>query len=425
MKVAVVHSFYGSAAPSGENLVVEAEIALLREHGHEVVTFFRHSDEIRARGALGLIEGALATPWNPLARARLRRFLRAERPDVMHVHNTFPLLSPSIFSAASGLDVALVLSLHNFRLFCANGLAMRAGAPCTRCLDAESSMPAIRHRCYRGSRTATLPVAAMIGLNRALGTWARHVDAFVALSRFQRDLMVRYGLPADRLVVKPNFYATDAMPLPWDRRDDRVAFIGRLSQEKGARVLVEAWCRMGHAAPGLDVVGDGPEREALERLAQASSNRPPIRFLGVRPFEETQAILRRARALVVPSLCFEGFPMVVREAYAFGVPVIASRIGSLGDIVTDGVTGQHFTPGNADELATIVLTLWRTHGMLERMASAAREAFDESLTASTGHARLIAIYQAAIARRHQRLGLPAVSVDPSSAVPGYRGPTLR
>ena len=421
MKVAIVHNFYGSAAPSGENAAVESEIALLREHGHEVTTFFRHSDRIRNRGVLGLAEGALATPWNPLTRAELRRFLKAERPAVMHVHNTFPLLSPSIYSAARGLGIAVVLTLHNFRLFCANGLAMRDGVPCTKCLDEESSAPALRHRCYRGSRVATLPVAAMIGLNRALGTWTRHVDAFVALSRFQRDLMAQFGLPADRLVIRPNFYATAIEPLPWDQRDDKAVFIGRLSHEKGAHVLVEAWIQLGDAAPHLEIIGDGPERSGLEHQIASSGAAKRVRFLGQLPFEATQAHLARARALVVPSLCFEGFPMVVREAFANGVPVIASRIGSLADIVADGVTGAHFRAGSAGDLSETVRALWRVPQAIERLSGAARDPFEADLTASAGYARLMAIYRSAMERRADPALERASSAVAVSARSGYRG----
>ena len=192
----MAHNHYGSEAPSGENAVFEAERRLLQDRGHDVLSFERRSDEIRARGLRGLVTGALSTPWNPFAARRLRALLERERPDVLHVHNPFPLLSPAIFHAARGLPVATVWTLHNYRPFCAAATLMRDGAPCTECIDRRSPLPGVIHGCYRGSRAATLPLAAMIDLLGRTGTLAREVDAFVVLTDFQREMVIRAGLPA-------------------------------------------------------------------------------------------------------------------------------------------------------------------------------------------------------------------------------------
>lgn len=402
MKVVVVHNFYGSTASSGENAVVEAEIALLRARGHEALPFFRHSDEIRDRGPVGLVRGALATPWNPYARSRLRRFLIEHRPDVMHVHNTFPLHSPSVFSAAAGLDAAVVFTIHNFRLFCANGLALRDDAPCIRCLEQGNVWPAMRYGCYRDSRLATLPVAAMIAFNRRLGTWNRHVDGFISLSAFQRDLLLGCGVPADRLWLKPNFYDPPMAPLPWSAREAKAVFVGRLSAEKGARLLAEAWARWGAEAPMLEIIGDGPERPALERAMAASPAGARVRFLGQLPFAQAQSRLAHARLAIVPSRCFEGFPMVVREAFAFGVPVLAANLGSLADIVADGETGRLFAANDAEALCGAAKALWRDHEKLERLGAAAAARFRERYTSARGYEDLLAIYAAAIKARSAR-----------------------
>ncbi len=413
MKVVLVHNFYGSEAPSGENAVVDAEAALLRGRGHRLVEFFRHSDEIRGRGAVGLLEGGLATPWNPMVRRKLRRLLVEERPDVMHVHNSFPLLSPSVFSAAAGLGTAVVFTPHNFRLFCSNGLALRDGAPCIRCLEKRSSLPAIRYGCYRQSRTATLPLAAMIALHRRLGTWERHVDGFISLSAFQRDLLLRYGLPAERVTLKPNFYDPATDPLPWAARERKVVFVGRLTSEKGAQILVDAWRRWGAEAPRLEIMGDGPQRARLEAEIAASPARERVSFLGQLPFSEAQGRLARARLAIVPSLCYEGFPMVVREAFAFGVPVLASALGSLGDIVTDGETGRLFPAGDAAALQSAASSLWQAPETLERLGDAAACRFRERYTSARGYEDLMAIYDAAIAVRADRF-LPAGGRLPSA-----------
>lgn len=192
MRVLLVHNFYRSSAPSGENQVFEMERALLERRGHQVDDFTRHSDEIVRQGARGAIKGAASTPWNPSSARKLRKRITSFNPDVVHAHNTFPLLSPAVFPAAKG--IARVLTLHNYRLFCAAAIPMREGRVCTDCLDRRSVFPALHHRCYRGSRVATVPLAASIALHRSRGTWATDVEAFIALSEFQRQRVVDAGL---------------------------------------------------------------------------------------------------------------------------------------------------------------------------------------------------------------------------------------
>lgn len=398
MKILLVHNFYGSSAPSGENTVFLAERDLLVQHGHQVIEFVRHSDDIREKGVFGLVQGACSTPWNPFARSALRRVLEAEQPDVMHVHNTFPLLSPSIFHAARGLGTAVVLTLHNFRLFCAAGIPMRDSRPCTRCLDKKSVVPSLRHGCYRGSRMATLPMAAMIALHRHLGTWRTCVDAFVALTRFQKGKMVDAGLPAERVYVKPHFYPDPPAARPWEQREPKAVYVGRLGTEKGVQVLIGAWQRWGGSAPLLEIIGDGPERARLEKMAGAGLNRNIV-FRGQLAYDQTQQALSRSCLLILPSLCFEGFPMVIREAFALGVPVAASRLGSMPDIVDDGKNGVLFTPGDPRDLLQKIQAVWENPAQAAAMAKNARQTFEGRYTAQTNYTLLMDIYQNAVKRR--------------------------
>jgi glycosyltransferase involved in cell wall biosynthesis len=402
LKILLAHNFYGSSAPSGENTVYSAEKSLLEAAGHEVVEYTRHSDEIRGQGAWGAMKGAMSTPWNPFAFARVRRTIKRERPDVLHVHNTFPLLSPAIFHSAARSSTATVLTLHNYRTVCAAAIPMREGQPCTECLDRRSVTPALRYGCYRQSRLATLPLASMIALHRKLGTWRKHVDAFIALTGFQRDQLVAAGLPPERMHVKPHFYPDPPSPLPWREREAKVVFIGRLGEEKGVRFLIEAWRQWGEQAPQLELIGDGPQRRELEDLAQVMNGK--VRFLGQRPFSETQKRLASAHLLVLPSVCFEGFPMVIREAFAMGVPVAASRLGSMPCLVQDGRNGVLFTPGNAEDLLRQVRGAWGEDDLLARMGAAAREEFDARYTAEANYRMLIDIYQAAIGHRRRMAG---------------------
>jgi glycosyltransferase involved in cell wall biosynthesis len=396
VKILLVHNFYGSSAPSGENTVYLAERALLQQQGHEVVEFTRNSDEIRGHGLFGIVRGVLSTPWNPFTVSRLRQILAHEQPDIMHVHNTFPLLSPALFHAAAGFPTARVLTLHNYRTFCAAGIPLRRQRTCTDCLDQRSVLPALRHGCYRDSRMATLPMAAMIALHRSLGTWQQQVDAFICLSAFQKDTLAGAGLPGDKIHVKPNFYPDPPSPLPWKDRDDVVLFIGRLADYKGVRHLVKVWQEWGDAAPRLELIGDGPERVFIEESAARCDR---IKLLGHLSFAETQGRLSKAKLLVLPSVCFEGFPMVIREAFALGVPVATSRLGPLPTIVPEGKVGRLFPPGDEPEMLRIIREMWSDTGNLATMGSAAHEEFEQNYTAERNYRQLQNIYRNA---RNQR-----------------------
>ncbi len=402
MKVLLVHNFYRSSMPSGENAVFLDEAALLRRRGHEVIEFRRHSDEIVERGAFGALKGALSTPWNPFAAERMRKVLLGEQPDVMHVHNFFPLLSPAVFYAADSLETATVMTLHNYRLFCAAGIPMRKGQPCTKCLNGKTVAPALRYGCYRGSRVATVPMVLMIELHRAMRTWADQVDAFVALSDFQRRLMAQAGLPEEAIHVKPQFYPDPPEAQPWGSRENKIIFIGRLSEEKGVRILIDTWRAWGDGAPCLEIIGDGPLKGTLAQASADAGLTRKISFAGQLPFDEAQRHLFGAKALVLPSICFEGFPMVIREAFALAVPVVASRLGPLPDIIAEGVAGDLFRPGDPGDLLRVLRSLWCDQHRLAELAAGARSLFENKYTADSNYKILIEVYEIAMRRRRRK-----------------------
>ena len=391
MRVLLVHNYYGSSAPSGENRVFELEKALLEAHQHEVQTFTRHSDEIRALGLLGSAKGALATPWNPWMAHAIRREIRQFKPTLVHVHNTFPLISPAIFRAIGGC-AARVLTLHNYRLYCPAAIPMREGKVCTECLQHRSPWPAIQHGCYRSSRVATMPLAINVGLHRALGTWKREVDAFIALSAFQAERMIESGLPGEKVHVKPNFYPGRPSIVPWGDREAYVVFAGRLSAEKGVLNLLRAWRTWGEDAPHLKIAGDGELRPELERMSVGLR----VQFLGQLNADEAQAAIAKAKLLILPSEWFEGFPMVLREAFAFGTPAAVSDIGPLPSIVRHDVSGVVFQPASPGSLLREVRAAWETPRLLERLGQGARSEFDAKYTENANYASLMAIYQKAI-----------------------------
>jgi glycosyltransferase involved in cell wall biosynthesis len=400
LKILCAHNYYGSSAPSGENIVFENEIELLQIRCHEVVQFLRHSDEIRARGVIGTVQGALSTPWNPWSAAAIRREVERFHPDVVHVHNIFPLLSPAIFHTI-GHRAARVLTLHNYRLFCPAAIPMRAGRVCTACLDRKSSWPALRHGCYRGGRLATAPLAFSVSLHRWIGTWTRQVDAFIALTEFQQKLMVEAGLPIDRVHVKPNFYAGNPEAVPWRQRGDYVVFVGRLSIEKGVEDLIRAWLKWGESGLELRILGDGPLRESLQKMASSLPG-VRIRFFGQLPAVDAERQIAEAQLLVLPSVWYETFGLVILEAFAYSTPVAVSNIGALPSIVQHGISGVVFEPGNPESLLQQVRTAWETPGMLERLGAGARAEFEAKYTEEVNYKMFMAIYEQAIAVSKRR-----------------------
>ena len=305
-RVIQVHNYYGSASPSGENIAVDRERELLVDSGAEVTLFARYSDTLRQAGIWGSVLGGLSTPWNCAAAAKLAKLAREIQPDVVHVHNTFPLISPAIFRALRSVSPR-VLTLHNYRLFCAAAIPMRDGVVCTECLDRKSVQPAINHGCYRDSRIATVPLALNVALHRKIGTWLNEVDAFIVFSEFQRQKMILAGLPPGLIHIKPNFYPGNPSVQPWPDRQNDVVFVGRLSREKGVHTLMKAWCAWGTEAPKLTLIGDGPERASLESVASGL----PVEFFGHVSSECAIAAIASAKLVVMPSEWYEGFPLVV------------------------------------------------------------------------------------------------------------------
>ncbi len=396
MKILLVHDYYASSAPSGENAAFQAERDLLSAAGFDVAEFTCRNDGIAARGWMGCLAAAASAVWNPFALARLKRLARRMQPDIIHVHNTFPLLSPAVLYAADRRRTAVVVTLHNHRLFCPAGVPMRAAKPCSTCIERSTVLPAIAAGCYRNSSAATLPIAASVALHRALATWARKVDAFIALTERQRELMIRGGLPGERVFVKPNF-APPALPrIPWEERQAKVVAVGRLSPEKGFTVAVKAWRCLGPSAPELEIVGDGPERSVLAALAHADGIAARVRFRGGLPHAEAEHCVSRAKLAIVPSVCYEAFPLVIPEFYCHAVPVVASRAGSLAELVAHDDTGLLFEPGDARGLARAVAALWADQPRLRRLGENARARYEAAFSPETNVRTLVEIYRRAV-----------------------------
>lgn len=385
LRILVAHNRYRRAG--GEDAVFANEVTLLRSAGQVVETLEVANDGIA--GAIGKVSTALGAVHNVRGRGLVVDAIRRFRPDVLHVHNFFPRISPSLFDACRQEGVPVVWTLHNYRVACANGLLYRDGKPCEDCLG-KAPVPALVHRCYRGSLAGSAAIAAMIGWHRWRGTWRTKVTRFIALSEFGRDIAIRAGLPADKVAIKPNFVSAPAPQgsVPAERKG--ALFVGRLSAEKGVRTMIAAWKELPDIP--LTVIGDGPEREMLERLAPAN-----VSFEGHRPRDVVSRAMAGSRALVLPSEWYENFPMALVEAMAVGTPVIASRIGTLKTLVKDGCNGLHFAPGDAADLARTVRSAFADPSLLETFGQAAREEWQARMSPEGNLEHLLAIYREAMA----------------------------
>lgn len=391
MKIILSHNYYGSSSPSGENQVVEAEMELLLKHGHNLKMHTRHSDDIRSQGIIGSIRGALSTPWNPYEFRNINEKVRNFKPDLVHVHNTFPLLSPAIFHSIGG-RAARVLTIHNYRIFCPSAIFLRNSEICTECIDKKFPFPAVINGCYRNSRLATLPLAFNVYLHKILGTWKNQVDAFITLTEFQKELMIKAGLPREKVFVKPNFFPGKPKVKPWSEHHSYVVYAGRLSEEKGVLSLLNAWRDWGPSAPELRIIGDGKLRPVLEKMAYGL----PISFLGTMSKDDTLEQISLAKLLILPSECFETFGLVAIEAFAHGVPVAVSNIGSLSSIVQHGRTGIVFQPSNPLSLLHEVKKAWHTPKLLESLGLNAYAEFESKYTEKANYLMLMEIYNEAI-----------------------------
>jgi glycosyltransferase involved in cell wall biosynthesis len=385
MNILVVHNHYKLAG--GEDQCVAAEVAMLRANGHCVTQYCLSNDATDGMARLELLS---RTIWSRPAFLDMRRLIRVHRPQIIHFHNTLPLISPAAYYAARAEGVPVVQTLHNFRLVCVNALLFRDGKPCEDCLGGRIPWRGVARRCYRNSRAASAAVAAMISTHHLLGTWRNAVDAYIALSEFSRRKLIEGGLPADKIAVKPNFVYPD--PCAGAGEGGYAIYVGRLSAEKGLDALLRAWRSISEAVP-LKIVGVGPLAPAVR---EAAAQNAAIEWLQGVSHERVYDLIGAAACLILPSQCYENAPCVVVEAFAKGTPVIASRLGAMADIVEDGCNGLHVVPGEPEDLAAKVRALFSDSLALKRMRRSARETFDRKFTADANHESLMVIYARAM-----------------------------
>jgi glycosyltransferase involved in cell wall biosynthesis len=398
MRILIIHNYYKQAG--GEDTVFHAEAVLLEQYGHQVEKLTFSNKEVNSLSEK--LKAALGVVYNPGSARLVEERIKAFKPDVVHVHNFFPLLSPAVFYVAHRLQVPIVMTLHNYRLVCPSALLYYNGKVQTGNLYKTFPLDAIRQKVYRDSAVQTASVVLTTGMHKLLGTWQRKVSKFIALTPGAAELFRNSSLKlgAGQLAVKPNF--TEDLGIGETEREDYMLYVGRLTHEKGIATLLKA-----HALQPfrLKVVGDGPVRDMVEAHV---AEHPQLEYLGFRPKEEILELLKKSKGLIFSSEWMETFGMTIIEAFSTGTPSIAAKIGGAEQLVEDGVNGLHYTPGNAAELAEKVQLLMQDPGMANELGRAARQSYEAKYTPEANYRLLIAIYEEAMGAKKQ--SAPATEV---------------
>ena len=390
MRVLQVHNQYFSGL-GGEDTVVRLEEELLRSRGHEVRQLIVSTSELKGASSLRLLEAAVSSIWSHASYDSVASAVKSFRPDVVHVHNTFPLLSPSVYYAARQNGVCVVQTLHNYRTACANGYLLRNGLPCEDCVG-RAKWRGLVHRCYSGSIGMSGSVVAIQTTHRIAGTLQHEVDAYIALTSFQRDIVIRDGLPAERVYVKPNFSARAVSPNNGRTREGQIVFIGNIRKEKGADLLLAAWAILRPPGHRLLLFGHGPDRAELQKRYEGDDS---VIWMGFRPATEVSDVLASSKYLAICSRWYETFSMALLEALSSGTPAIAPNHAHFPDILDGGKCGFLFEPSNVDSLTdTLRLAVFSGDGRWREQSDAALKKAAE-YGSDVNYIRLMEIYDAA------------------------------
>jgi glycosyltransferase involved in cell wall biosynthesis len=396
VRVLQVHCRYKSGT-GGEDSVLSEEYRLLLGNGHTVDQYFVDNASFVPSGWGDAFPNGLLTIWNPFASRALLSAVRHFKPDVVHVHNSFAALSPAIFWALKKSGIPVVLTLHNYRTTCATSILLRGDRPCEKCVG-KLPWSAFRYRCsYNNSVAAGMCIAMTQMVHNLLTTYQRKVDAFIVMTAFQRDLMIRSGLPPERVHVKPNFVPDLKVVIPnVEERTDEIAYLGAIYPAKGVDLLLSAWTELDHGSYSLAVLGWGSDSARISAEYAGSTD---VAWCGRLPRGEALSRLARARWLIMPSRCYEGFPMVLLEALALGTPVIAPDHGCFPSILADGQNALLFAANDKRALANAIqhavampLSRWEAFSRL------AHAEYLKKYTPELNYRGLLNVYSIAIAR---------------------------
>lgn len=380
-KVLMVHNYY--QIPGGEDTVVANEKKMLEEHGHQVVLYTRHNSELNMLSAGRKLLLPFSTIFSMKTYREVKKLIRQEQIEIVHVHNTLNMVSPSVYYAAFHCHVPVVQTVHNFRLICPGATFFRDGQVCEACLD-QGLLCAVKHKCYRNSRIQTLACVISMKIHRMLRTYKKL--NYICLTEFNKEKLLHLKqISKEKVFVKPNFVEEAEKIVPYRERKNQVVYVGRLEEIKGIDVLLKAWKLLGEAAPELLLCGRGPLEQWCRSYIE-ENHLEKVKQLGFVPNERVRTLMGESKALVLPTQVYEGFPMTIAEAYAGGTPVIGSNLGNTGSLIEEGKSGFKFAPDSPEELAACVLKL-------SSLSEESLKPFQKKYTAKDNYEQLRKIYE--------------------------------
>lgn len=387
MKILIIHNYY--LQPGGEDQVIEAERAMLEHFGHRVVYYSRSNSEISSWHSLQKARFALKDIyWSKKTYLEIRQLIKKEKPDLAHIHNTFVTISPSAYSACYDENIPIVQTLHNYRLLCPTAVFYRNGEICEKCLE-NGRKAAVINRCWKNSFFLSYVLKKIVDKFLERGFIFEKVNQFIVLSEFSKAKYIQGGFPEKSLTVKPNFIEFD--PEVSDGKGEYALFIGGFHSYKGIKTLLEIWPKLKRKYP-LKVIGDGSLRRELEKGADGEN----VEFLGQKPLKEVMKYIKSSAFVIVPSECYENFPRVIVEAFACGVPVVASNVGAVTELVAHGKTGLIFKHKDANDFLAKIETLVEDRVLAQEMGKNARREYEEKFTMERNYKILMNIYEKAL-----------------------------
>ena len=358
MKILLIHNKYGKF--SGEEAVVESQIKLLRANGHHVITYFRSSAELEDMPNAKL-KAFFSAFYNPKSISAIKALITTEKPDLVHIHNLYPLISPTILPVIKKMGIPIVMTVHNYRLLCPNGLFFNKGQICEKCTGALKELNCITNNC-ESSLFKSSGYAARNFWARKKDYYLNNVDLFLCLTEFQKNKLVANGFTKEKCDVLPNFYNKEIKEFDYNISDrNYVAFAGRISPEKGIPLLLEAAKKLPHIPFQLA----GGMREGYMQELDIPKN---VTLSGMLSSKELSNFYSSARFLVLSSIWYEGFPMVFPEAMAHKLPIVAPNMAGYPEIAEENFNGFLFEPGDANSLAKTIDKLWNNHQLSSQLA---------------------------------------------------------
>jgi glycosyltransferase involved in cell wall biosynthesis len=387
VRILFIHNHYQHEG--GEDVAVELEISLMKQMGHSVEVLFFSNDDIQ--DAISKLKFGIRAFYNAHSLKVTSEKMKAFKPDVVHVHNLFFNASPSVLFAAKKHHIPVVLTIHNYRLVCANALLMRDGHVCELCLEKTFPLSGIKYKCYRNSAAESAFVTAVTGVHKLFNSWNNNITQYISLTHFAKNKLLHSSLKPheDKISVVPNF-VPDPEIGSWPR-ENYFLYVGRLSKEKGVDVLVEAFREM----PGesLLIVGNGPEKASLEEQYSSCRN---ICFAGKKTKPEVLSLMKKSAALIFPSVCYEGLPFTILEAFSTGTPVIASNLGAMAEMIQDGYNGFHFKVNDVQGLKDCLMKFIKLGEKQKLMNRQARSTYEKNYYPYAHYKAILSVYQKAI-----------------------------